>query len=144
MVNRYLLSAMDHVIHSLSRFNLTLLADLFRLANSYRLCSLIRSLCLSASIVARNFAALLIPISDGVELILLNSWAQWIVAFRIFFRSKPNLVFPASTVLSENPLNGLQYLRPLEWGFHNNSWTHLLRWWSIVLIRQIRSISISI
>ena len=96
------MSELDHVIQSLCRFSLTGLAALLRLYNPYRICFLILALYLAASIAEQNLAALLIPISDGVRLILLNSWAQLIVALRILVRRKPYLIFYAAKVLSEN------------------------------------------
>ena len=105
MVDRYFLSALEHVIHYLCRFIFPGLTALLRMAYSSMLCFMILALCLAASISAQNLAALLMPISDGVWLILLKSWAQCIVAFRILFRRKPKLILPAETVLSDKPLD---------------------------------------
>ena len=107
MVDRQFFSALDHVIESLCRFSLPGYAALMRLADYSRLCFLILALCLSASIAARNSAALLIPIGDGVKLILLKSWSQRIVTFIRLLRLKLKMIFPAATVLSEKPFTRL-------------------------------------
>ena len=76
-----------------------------RLANSYKLCFLILDLCLAASISARILSALLMPISDGVLLILLKYWSLLTVAFRILVRSKLKLIFPTATFQQEKPFD---------------------------------------
>ena len=104
MVDRYFLIALDHVIKSLCHFSLLGSSALLRLADSSRLSFLILALCLSDSIAVQNLAALTMPIIDGVRLILLKFWAQWIVYFKNLVWRKPNLIFSAATVLLEKPL----------------------------------------
>ena len=106
-----------------------------RLANSYKLCFLILDLCLAASISARILSALLMPISDGVLLILLKYWSLLTVAFRILVRSKLKLIFPTATFQQEKPFDRFTiYESP------SVRQTHLLRWWFVVLSRQSRII----
>ena len=75
------------------------------LTNSFSMCLLVLALCFYASIATQNLAALLMPISDGLQLIILKFWGQWIVDLIILVHHKPKLVLPASTVLSDNHLS---------------------------------------
>ena len=101
------MSALEHMIQYFCHFSLPELAALLRSADSSKMCFLILALCLAASIAVQNLAALLMPTSEGIRLILLNYCAQWIVDIRILVQRKPKLIFLAATFLSEKSLDRL-------------------------------------